>query len=94
MCIGTPMQVLEATAGQALAEGRGRTEKLDTRLVGDCRRGDWLLVFQGAARDRLDAGLAGDAAAAQADAGFTLPSAMSAEQLAALSGHPYRDPQQ
>jgi hydrogenase expression/formation protein HypC len=97
------MQVIEASADQALAEGRGRVERLDTRLIGACQPGEWLLVFQGAARDRLDAQrateinttldmleacLVGDAAGAQADAGFALPSAMTAAQLAALSGQP------
>ncbi|GMV45938.1 MAG: hypothetical protein AMXMBFR66_13360 [Pseudomonadota bacterium] len=103
MCIGFPMRIIEAWSGQALVQGRGRSETVDTRLVGDCACGDWLLVFQGAARELLDArraaeidaaldlleaGLAGDYAAAGADPGFTLPSAMTAEQLAALNGKP------
>jgi hydrogenase expression/formation protein HypC len=102
MCIGLPLRVVEAWTGQALAAGRGRSETVDTRLVGPCAAGDWLLVFQGAAREKLhaahaaeinaaldllEAGLAGDADAAAADPGFALPSAMSAEQLAALAGH-------
>jgi hydrogenase expression/formation protein HypC len=81
--------------------GRGRVEIIDTRLVGDCVVGDWLLVFQGAARELLDAafaaeidaaldlleaGLAGDGAGAAADPGFALPSAMSTGQLARLTG--------
>ena len=101
MCIGFPMRVVEAWAGQALVQGRGRSETVDTRLVGDCDCGDWLLVFSGAAREPLDArraaeidaaldlleaGLAGDSAADAADPGFTLPSSMTAEQLAALNG--------
>jgi hydrogenase expression/formation protein HypC len=101
MCIGTPMRVLEAWSDAALASGRGRVERVDTRLVGACRAGDWLLVFQGAAReilaaqraaeidaalDLLEASLAGDAERASADPGFALPSAMSAAQLARLTG--------
>ena len=103
MCIGLPMKTLEAWTGGALVAGRGRVERIDTRLVGEAAPGDWLLVFQGAARERLDAqraaeidttldlleaGIAGDTAAALADPGFVLPSAMSAEQLAALRGGP------
>jgi hydrogenase expression/formation protein HypC len=95
------MRTLEAWSGQALVEGRGRVETIDTRLVGDCAAGDWLLVFQGAAREKLDAeraaeidaaldlleaGLSGDVLGAGADPGFALPSAMSAQQLAELTG--------
>lgn len=84
-----------------LARGRGRVEHVDLRLVGRCEPGDWVLVYQGAARERLDAeraaeihaaldlleqGLAGADDLADADPGFALPSAMSAAQLAALAG--------
>jgi hydrogenase expression/formation protein HypC len=107
MCIGTPMRALEVWSDGALAEGGGRVERIDTRLVGPCAAGDWLLVFQGAARDKLDAaraaeivsalellqaGLAGDLERAGADPGFALPSAMSAEQIAALAGVAPRGP--
>jgi hydrogenase expression/formation protein HypC len=100
MCIGTPMRVLQAWPDRALASGRGATETVDTRLVGPCAHGDWLLVFQGAARERLEparaaeidaaldllqAALEGDLGAAGADPGFALPSAMTTEQLAALT---------
>ena len=101
MCIGMPLCVVESWADGALVTGRGRSERIDTRLVGAVAPGDWVLVFQGAARERLDAeraaeigaaldlleaGLAGDAAAALSDPGFLLPSQMSAAQLAALTG--------
>lgn len=101
MCIGIPLQVIECWREGALAAGRGEVERVDTRLVGAVAAGDWLLVFQGAAREKLDAtraaeiesalglleaGLAGDTAGAAADPGFELPSRMSAEQLAALAG--------
>lgn len=103
MCIGVPMRVIEAWSGQAWVAGRGRSERIDTRLVGACAPGDWLLVFQGAARewldprraaeidcalDLLEASMAGDTERATADPGFELPSAMSATQLAALTGTP------
>jgi hydrogenase expression/formation protein HypC len=66
-----------------------------------CEPGQWLLVFQGAARellsperaaeidatlDLVQAAMSGDALGAGADASFVLPSAMSAEQLRALTG--------
>jgi len=103
MCIGMPMRVIEAWQGGALVAGRGRSEQIDTRLVGggDIAAGQWLLVFQGAARERLDpqrageidsaldlleAALAGDATRSGADPGFALPSALSAAQLAQMTG--------
>ena len=107
MCIGNPMQVAEAQPGRARVVGRGREETIDTRLVGDVTPGEWLLVFQGAARERLDAqraaeidaaldlleaGMAGDFDAAAADPGFVLPSSMTAEQLAALTSAPAAAP--
>ncbi len=71
-----------------------------TALVEPVRLGDWLLVFLDDAREQLtparaaevdatlalvEAALQGGAAAAGAEAPFELPSAMSAEQLQALS---------
>jgi hydrogenase expression/formation protein HypC len=97
------MRVLEAWSDGAIADGRGRAERVDTRLVGPCAAGDWLLVFQGAARERLDAqraaeidaaldlleaAMAGDLDRAGADPGFVLPSSMSAATVAALAGQP------
>lgn len=106
MCIGIPMQVIEVQPGHALVEGRGEVRRVDTALVGKPARGDWLLVFLDGARealtperaaevsatlDLLDAAMAGQHdAAAHATAAFDLPSAMSAEQLAALTGSPLR----
>lgn len=84
-----------------LARGRGRVEHVDLRLVGRCEPGDWVLVYQGAARERLDPqraaeihaaldlleqGLAGADDLADVDPGFALPSAMSPAQLAAMAG--------
>lgn len=101
MCIGFPMRVLEAWSDHARVHGRGRGETIDTRLVGEVRPGDWLLVFQGAARERLapqraaeidatldllDAALGGHAEAAGADPAFDLPSRMDPAALAALTG--------
>lgn len=105
MCIGIPMQVVETQPGHALVAGRGEVRRVDTALVGEPAVGDWLLVFLEAARealtperaaevsatlDLLDAAMAGEHDAAHGAAAFDLPSAMSAEQLAALTGAPAR----
>lgn len=100
MCIGIPMQVLSASERRALVQGRGEQREVDTALVGDVAEGEWLLVFLDAARERIDAQRAAEVNAAldllagalsgQAlfadDPGFTLPSAMSADEVAALAG--------
>lgn len=100
MCIGLPMQVLRIDGDAAEAAGRHGAARVDTRLVGPLRPGDWVLVFQGAARERLDpcrageidaalalleAAMAGDAEGAAADPGFELPSATDPAWLAALA---------
>jgi hydrogenase expression/formation protein HypC len=102
MCIGIPMQLSGCAGTHGIARGRGRTERIDLRLVDACRDGDWVLVFQGAARERLEAARAAeidaaldllerglsDATDAAADPGFALPSAMSRDALVALFGAP------
>jgi hydrogenase expression/formation protein HypC len=99
MCIGIPMRVSATRAGHAWVAGRGERIEVDTALVGAVRPGDWLLVFLGSARERIDAARAAEVdatldllqAALQggplAEPAFALPSAMSAEQLAQLAGH-------
>ena len=97
MCIGVPMEVLTLRPGFALALGRGSWREVNTALVGDLRVGDWVLVFLDSAReiisaerareidatlDLLQSAFSGDAGA---DASFTLPSAMSAAELSALT---------
>lgn len=99
MCIGIPMQVLEADGRFALCTGRGEQRRITTALVGDVRPGDWLLVFLDDAREAIDADRAAEVNAAldlvlgamqgletQEDAGFALPSQMNTEQLRALTG--------
>ena len=62
MCLGIPMKVLHREAGMALCmvEPRAgdtqpaRQEQVDTILVPDAREGDYLLVFMGMARARLE----------------------------------------
>lgn len=53
MCIGIPMQVLEVREAQALCEGAGRQELVNTLLIDTPEVGDWLLVFLGSAREIL-----------------------------------------
>ena len=101
MCIGLPMRLLALAGTQGLVQGRGRRETVDLRLVGPCDVGQWLLIFNGAARealepdraaeidaalDLLEQGLAGMHDAG-ADPGFALPSALSSAQLRVLTGH-------
>lgn len=100
MCIGIPMQVIDTRPGFATVHGRGEEREVNTALIGECAPGDWLLIFIDGARERIDAERAAEVNAtldllgsafldthnAQAEAAFTLPSAMSADQLAALTG--------
>lgn len=101
MCLGIPMQALEAGEGWVECAGRGERRRVRTALVGALAAGDWVLVHLDSAIERIDAAraaevddaldllaaaLGGEAGLAGRDAGFALPSAMSAEQLAALTG--------
>lgn len=75
MCIGIPMRVVAVHGTVADCEGRGRSERIDTALVGAIGTGEWILAHQGravrtlteveatqtaAALDALEAVLAGD----------------------------------
>lgn len=98
------MQVTATRDGFATVVGRGETREVNTALIGPCAVGDWLLIFLDGARERLDAQRAAevnatldllgtalfDLAAGDTAAAFSLPSAMTAEQLAALTGDPSR----
>lgn len=99
MCIGIPMQVIEADGRFALCEGRGERRRINTALVGDVAPGDWLLVFLDDARERIDAARTAEVNAAldlvlgamqgadlAVDIDFALPSQMNADQLRALTG--------
>ena len=72
MCIGVPMQVIEAGFGAALCRARDGEHRVDTRLVGDVEAGEWLMVFLGAARERMSE----EAARRSADALEALEKAM------------------
>lgn len=101
MCIGLPMQVQSTRPGHAVVSGRGETREVNTDLVGEPAPGDWLLVFLDGARecltperaaevnaalDLLAEAMSGQWPGAEADPGFVLPSAMSAQELARLTG--------
>ncbi len=64
MCIGVPMQVIEADGSFAWCEADDQRERLDMMLVGDQAPGTWVLGFHGAARQVLS-----ELEAAQARAG-------------------------
>ena len=102
MCIGLPMQVVGVEPGFAQVQGRGETRRVSTALVGQCEAGQWLLVFLGDARERLDAQRAAEVNAAldlmaaafeTGDAlemdnpGFVLPSSMNTATLQQLTGN-------
>lgn len=99
MCIGMPMQITATEPGHAWCEGRGERRRVNTELVGPVAPGDWLLVFLADAREHIDADRAAEVNAAldlvlgamqglgaDGEAGFTLPSQMTVEQLRQLSG--------
>jgi len=54
MCIGIPMQVIEAGEFQALCQSSDEVRMIDTRLVGRQTAGNWVLVFLDAAREELE----------------------------------------
>jgi hydrogenase expression/formation protein HypC len=53
MCIGMPLQVVEAEGSFAWCEGDCARERLDMMLVGEQPVGTWVLGFHGAARQVL-----------------------------------------
>lgn len=99
MCIGIPMQVIAIEPGHARCAGRGEIRRVNTALVGAVAPDEWLLIFIDSAQERIsperaqeingtldlmEAAMEGDVRGI--DATFTLPSAMSREQLLTLSG--------
>ncbi len=51
MCMGLPMQVIEAGFGSAICDYNGEKRQIDTMLVGGTPPGTWVLVFIDAARE-------------------------------------------
>lgn len=100
MCIGIPMQVLAASNGLArCADGAGGLRQVRTSLLGEVRPGDWVLVFQMDAVERIDAQRAQEVlatlalvqgamsgAGADGAAAFELPSATPQAALTHLAG--------
>lgn len=102
MCIGIPMQITALEPGHAQCLGRGEHRRINTALVGPLAAGDWVLVFMDSAQEHISPERAQEinttldlmAAALHGDGhdltvGFSLPSAMSREQILALSGAPH-----
>lgn len=78
MCIGIPMEVLEAGVEFARCRRRdGREDPIDMRLVGPQPVGQWVLTFMGAARSLLDA----DEAARVDDALVALEAALRGDSI-------------
>lgn len=75
MCIGIPMQVIEAGAGGALCRARDGEHRIDTSLVGAVEPGNWVMVFLGAAREVISE----EAARQSADAIAALEMVMRGE---------------
>ncbi|EGK70316.1 MAG: HypC/HybG/HupF family hydrogenase formation chaperone [Methyloversatilis sp.] len=99
MCLGIPMQVMAVEPGHVRCVGRLGLRRVRSALVGEVAVGDWLLVFLDSAQERISAERAREVDATldmieavmqgeggDGDAAFALPSAMSEEQLRALSG--------
>jgi hydrogenase expression/formation protein HypC len=55
MCLGIPMQVIEAHENSALCEGRNGRQVINTMLLGQVQTGQWLLTFLDAGREVIDA---------------------------------------
>jgi hydrogenase expression/formation protein HypC len=54
MCVGIPMQVVTVDGTTATCRGRLGPQSVDVQLVAPVAPGEWLLIFLGAARARLD----------------------------------------
>lgn len=105
MCIGIPMKVVTVEPGHAQCLGRGEHRRVNTALVGTAVPGEWLLIFIDSAQERvsderaqeinatldlIEAALQGNPL--DLSVGFSLPSAMSREQLLVLSGSNQQQP--
>ncbi|MBL8566862.1 MAG: HypC/HybG/HupF family hydrogenase formation chaperone [Hyphomicrobiaceae bacterium] len=77
MCIGTPMQVIEAEGFSARCRSTDGEHTIDKTLVGTPPPGAWLMVFLGAAREVMTE----EAAHHSIDALEALRRAMSGETV-------------
>lgn len=55
MCLGIPMQVIEAHENCAVCEGRNGRQLINTMLLDKVEAGQWLLTFLDAGREVIDA---------------------------------------
>lgn len=55
MCIGIPMQVVAVEGARALCTVGDERQWIDIRLIDTPVAGEWLLVFLGAAREKISA---------------------------------------
>ncbi len=55
MCVGIPMQVIEAYETAALCEGRNGRQMINTMLLGRVEPGQWIMTFLDAGREIIDA---------------------------------------
>lgn len=55
MCLGIPMQVLEARENSAICVGRNGRQVINTMLLGQVEAGQWLMTFLDAGREVIDA---------------------------------------
>ncbi len=51
MCIGVPVQIIEAEDLMALCRGRNGEERVNMMLIGPQPEGSWVLNFLGSARE-------------------------------------------
>lgn len=84
MCIGLPMQVVEAREGFALCAGGDEPRLIDMKLVGDQPEGTWVLVFLDAAREIVTAEQAAAVSNALKALDLAMAGGASAEQIDAL----------
>lgn len=102
MCVGIPMQVIEADFGEALCQARDGRHRIDTRLVGNPTPGAWVMVFLGAAREVISAERAAQAADAlealamvqRGEAGFEHLFADLIDREPQLPDHLHRPPEE
>jgi hydrogenase expression/formation protein HypC len=88
MCLGVPMQLRAVDGIVGRAEDRGAEALVDLSLVPDAAPGDWVLVFLGAARSRLEAGEAAKIAAALAGLASLMAGGALGDAFADLDARP------
>jgi hydrogenase expression/formation protein HypC len=54
MCLGIPMQVVEASENFAICQGRNGRKVINTMLLGKVEAGQWLMTFLDSGRELID----------------------------------------